>query len=486
MKRVKYSIYILAAIVLAGTACKKSFLEIDPQQNTDVAQTVTDVPSTRAAVNGIYALLQSANSYGRTASLIPDLMSDNLQISVINANRYQPQDQYAMAANDGMATNLWNNLYQVVANANLVIEKGEPLEVPVADTAEKRKLVGQAYALRAFGYFSLVRFFAQPYNFSAGATHLGVPITLKTATDKSGVVALGRNSVKENYDQIIKDLDSAVSKLNTDTAATSTSSKTRFNYFGGLALLSRVYLYKEDYAKAIDAANKVIDRKKYTLLPGATLVADFRKQSNAETIFEVAFTATDNNSTDALGYFYAQGGYGDAIATDTMYKIYTAADARRGFITRSRRTGTGGENPANIVNKYNNITTYEENLKVLRLAEVYLNRAEAYAYSNQDNLARADLNVITTRGDAAATVPGTLAGDDLKAAILVERRKEFAFEGHRLFDLTRRKQTFTKTRRGTITFIVNAPENKTILPIPQREMDANPAIKGQQNPGYGN
>jgi len=77
-----------------------------------------------------------------------------------------------------------------------------------------------------------------------------------------------------------------------------------------------------------------------------------------------------------------------------------------------------------------------------------------------------------------------VTGDDLKKAILNERRKEFAFEGHRLFDLTRLKQTFIKTRRGSTTFTIVAPENRTIMPIPQRELDANPKMAGQQNPGY--
>jgi hypothetical protein len=485
MKRIKYSLYILAAVLISGTACKKSFLEIDPQQNTDVAQSIVDVSSMRAAVNGIYSLLQSANSYGRSATLFPDLMADNAQISVLNANRYLPQDQYTVASNDGMVSSLWNNLYAVVANANLVLQKGEALAVPAVDTAEKRRLLGQAYALRSLGYFNLVRFFSQPYNYSADASHLGVILTLQTATEKSGAVAAPRSTVKQTYDQIIKDLDSAMSKMSADTTVTAASSRTRFNYFGAQALLSRVYLYKQDYAKVIDLTTKLLDKKKYTLLTRVNFVADLKKQNNVESIFEVANTLTDNLGNDALGYFYSQGGYGDAIATDTMYKIYKSTDIRRDFVTRSRRTGTGGENPANIVNKYANLN-FDENLKVLRLAEIYLNRAEAYANSNQEDLARADMNTIIGRSDTdpASQLTAAVTGPALLTAILVERRKEFAFEGHRLFDLTRTKQTFTKTRRGTITFIVNSPENRTILPIPQREMDANPQLAGQQNPGY--
>lgn len=485
MKRVKIYFTSLVLIALTVVSCKKEFLEIDPKQNTDAGKAITDIAGLRAAVTGVYSLLQSADNYGRTSTLLPDLMADNLYISVLNANRYQPQDQYVTSANDGMATGLWNNLYTVVANSNLIIEKGPGITIAAADTAEKRRLVGQAYALRALAYFDLARFFAQPYNFTADASHLGVPVLTTTSTDKSNIAAPARNTVKQTYDQIISDLNSAINNLSSYTSTSSTA-KGKFNLYGAQALLSRVYLYKGDWQGAADMASAVISANKYTLLPRATFVDDFKKQYNSESIFEVANTTTDNLSTNSIGYFFNQSGYGDALATDGLYNSYSSTDVRKGFMTRSKRSGSGGENPANIVNKYSNVSTFDENLKVIRLAELYLNRAEANAHLGKEDLARTDVNVIIGRSnsDATALVPLTTTGSALLTAILNERRKELAFEGHRLFDLTRNKLSFTKIRRGGIAIEVTYPNNKTILPIPQRELDANPNIRGQQNPGY--
>ena len=483
MKKIQIYFSFLLMLTIIATSCKKDFLEIDPKQNTDVGQTITDIAGMRAAINGIHSLLQSSNYYGRTLTLLPDLMADNEQISILNANRYQPQDQYVTTANDGMTSGLWNSLYSVVANANLMIQKAPDVTVANSDTAEKRRLIGQAYALRGMAYFDLVRFFAQPYNFTTDASHLGVPLVTTTSTDRSGIVSPPRSTVKQVYDQITSDLTKAISNL---SSYTSTSAKGRFNLYGAQALLSRVYLYKEDWQGVIIMTSAVIGANKYSLLPRATFVEDFKKQYNSESIFEVANTATDNLSTNSIGYFYNQGGYGDAIATDGIYNAYPSTDVRKNFMTRGKRSGSGGENPANIVNKYSNITTFEENIKVIRLAEMYLNRAEAYAKSGQEPLAIADVNRIISRSDTdpLSLVPGTTTGAALVTAILNERRKELAFEGQRLFDLTRNKISFTKISRGGISIAVNYPENKAILPIPQSELDANSNIRSQQNPGY--
>ncbi|WP_298710040.1 RagB/SusD family nutrient uptake outer membrane protein [Chitinophaga sp.] len=480
MRTIKNTIYALLAGTMVLSSCGKDFLTLEPQQNTEVSVAIRDLQGMRAALNGLYSTLQSASYYGRTASILPDLMSDNAQIAVSNSNRYLAQDQYVTASNDAQVSGLWNNLYVVVANANLLIEKGEALQLPVADTAEQRYLLGEAYALRALAYFDLARFFSQPYNYTADASHLGAPIVLRSSTTKEGVLSPSRNTVKQTYDQVIADLQTAIVKLN---RRTSTTVRARFNQYGAKALLSRVYLYTGEWEKVIPLCNDVLaaGASAYSLIPASTLLGDFLKQNNPEVIFEVANTATDYNTTDALGYFYDQAGYGDMLATAGLYNSYTATDVRRGFITRGRR---GSDNPAHIVGKYTRKP--EENVKLIRLAEVYLNRAEAYAQLGEWENAVDDANVTIARADSdpASLLPNTLTGEPLIEAVLAERRKELAFEGQRLFDLTRYKKSFGKIRRGGATINVTYPMNKAILPIPLREMDANRGLTGQQNPGY--
>ena len=118
---------------------------------------------------------------------------------------------------------------------------------------------------------------------------------------------------------------------------------------------------------------------------------------------------------------------------------------------------------------------------MIRLSEVYLNRAEAHARSGNDAGAQADLNLIRQR--ALATAPDvTLTGSDLLDEILIERRRELCYEGHRLFDITRHKQGVVRVDNTGDTANYSYPGNYFIFPIPQPEMDLNPNIT--QNPGY--
>lgn len=464
MKKLLY-LYIILIV-----SCNKSFLEVNPQQQTDAGEAIKDIASTRAAINGAYSLMQSVNLYGRTTPLLPDVMSDNVLISKKNQNRYLSYDQYITTANEGYGTSQWNQLYRVIANANLIISKAETISYPASDLPEAQHIIGEAYALRALAHFELVRFYAMPYNYTAAASHLGVPVVTKSGTSKEGVISPKRNTVQETYAQIILDFNKAMTNMPAVPVGFKASMKGKMSYFGAKALLARVQLYKEDYLAADSLANDVITRGGFSLIARDKLVEDSKKQNSSEAIFEIQFNTLDNLGSDALVNIYWQSGsYGDALATENLYNTYTATDVRRGFITKGKRSG--GEDPAWLVTKYTNNTNFEEPVRVIRLAEVYLIRAEARAHTTREVLACTDVNSVAGRADAT-WVPLVATGTALYDAILLQRRKELAFEGHRLFDLTRTKQSFTKYR-STTTIAVNYPHLKTILPIPLAEMKVN-------------
>lgn len=466
-------------------SCTKGFLDTTPQQSTSLDKVIVDLPSTRGAINGIYSLMKSADYYGRTMFVNADLMADNGYISKKNSGRYLPNDQYAVTNNDSRVRAAWNQLYLLVANANILIEKGTALELPASEEPEKKHILGEAYAMRALAFFDLARTYAQPYNFTADASHLGIPVVTKTVPDNNNIISPKRNTTKETYQQIVNDLQSAIGLLTAAPIGFSASNKGKITLNGAKALLSRVYLYMGDWEKAETMATEVIGANKYTLLTREKLLTDFGLQNNSETIFEVHYLTTDNLGSDQLTNFTLQSGsYGDLLATDNLYNAYDAADARRGFLIKSKRSGSGGENPAVIINKYTNITTFEEGIKIMRLAEVYLNRAEARAMQpGKEADAVADIDVIKKRAFATPT-PTTETGAALLELIRNERRRELPFEGHRMFDLTRWKQSFTKYRSGTVTIAVDYPNQKTIMPIPLSEINANKNI--EPNPGYGN
>lgn len=478
-KTYTYGIMILLTGLFA--ACSKDFLDLKPDQSAETGKAIRDLPGLRSATSGVYSLMQGANYYGRTMPLLPDLRSDNSFISVINSNRYRNQDQYIVTANDVYTTDSWNTLYSVVANANMVIARGPNVSLlpSSTDSVEAKQLVAEAYAIRGLAFFDLSRMYAQPYNFTPDASHMGVPIV--TVTNIDSVQSPSRSSMKDTYAQIINDLRTAIRKF--EESGTTAFASGRINVYSAKALLARVLLYKEDWAGAATLATDVINSGKYSLLDRDKLVSNFKMTGNGETIFEIINTPVDNAGTDGLGYLFSQDGYGDVLATNNIYNIYAGGDVRRNFLKKSKRAGNGGENPANVITKYSDVSAFSEGIKVIRLAELYLIRAEAQTHLGKAPEAQADLNVVAQRADRDA-LPVTVTGQELLDAVQLERRKELAFEGHRLFDLIRTKQSFVKYLASDKIIPVVWPSTKVILPIPQRELDANPNIRNQQNEGY--
>ncbi|RYZ92596.1 MAG: RagB/SusD family nutrient uptake outer membrane protein, partial [Sphingobacteriaceae bacterium] len=290
-------IFYASLMAVSLTACKKDFLEINPEQQLAVNQVIVDLPTTRAAVMGTYTMLQSAAYYGRSVVVLPDLLADNMYISRKNSNRYTSYDQYITTTNDGTASSSWNIMYRTIVNANVIIEKGQKLQVAQTEQAEVSHLIGEAYTLRALAHFDLLRLYVAPYNSTAGASHIGVPVLSNSGTSKEDIINPKRNTVKEGYTQIVDDLKKAIALMPTTPVGFTASNRGHISHYAAKALLARVYLYMEDWANAELMATDVITGNKYNLLTNANLVSgstNFRTQNNTESIFEVLYSTTSN------------------------------------------------------------------------------------------------------------------------------------------------------------------------------------------------
>ncbi|MFN5021027.1 MAG: RagB/SusD family nutrient uptake outer membrane protein, partial [bacterium] len=255
------------------------------------------------------------------------------------------------------------------------------------------------------------------------------------------------------------------------------------------------------------------------------MVQDFRTPNNNESIFEVTNNTNDNPGTDSYAYLSSQAGYGELLGTSAamnskstgttlttfrgLYDSYTPTDVRRQFVALGDRNSLGGEKNVPLCLKYTNIVTYLENIKVMRIAEMYLSRGEALARlavlnNNAASLTSslADINLIRKSRDTAsstrpftasllATPPtGTLRATAFIDSIIVERRKEFALEGQRIFDLNRTKTNYVKinsagnaaSRLIQYTATTSSYYYRTILPIPVTQVQNNP--KMVQNEGF--
>jgi starch-binding outer membrane protein, SusD/RagB family len=490
------------------------------------------MPTARAAVNGLYSLMQSYSYYGRDAMVIPEVLSDNMTRSVKTGNRYTGMNTMTHTATDANVSRMWSQIYRVITNANAIIANESKLLgiATTLETAEVKQMVGEAYAVRAMAYFDLAKFFSRPLTHTPDGSHLSVPLVLKPITNVTEVVYPKRNTAAEVYAQIEKDIQEALIRLNTtgdviiNGAANSAFFKIRFNRWGVLALRARVAVYKEDWATAVAAASAVINSNRYSLLPYTTLFSSFQTVGNLESIFEVSNNATDNPGTDSYAYLCSQLGYGECLATRQsmnsrstgttlttfkgLYEAYTPTDARRRFVELGNRNSIGGEVNVPLCLKYTNISNYAENIKVFRLAEMYLSRGEALAriaLQTGDaaalNASLTDVNLIRRSRDTATTTRlfaatlgtppvGSITAVAYVDSIIVERRKEFALEGQRLFDLNRTKTSYVKinsagnglSRLVQYTATTSSYYYRTILPIPISQVQNNPNMV--QNEGF--
>lgn len=474
---------------LAFASCKKAFFDLQPTNSVALTSAVKSEADLNAVTNGLYNSLRSVNLFGRTLIVKGDLMGDDVYLKTGNSGRYLwARDYNATAANADME-GTWNSAYGAIKNANTVIGAN------LASSAIVDELKGEAYAIRALMHFELVKNFAKPYTVDPNA--LGVPLVTKF--DQNALPT--RNTVKEVYQQIVSDLNQAYTlvKLNpgqsftiSSTNTTRTKNTSYITKYGVKALLARVYQHMGDWTNAKDAALDVINNGGYTLTDTTGYNNYWKNPASrtdkVETIFEVSSDISGNLGTNSLSAFYDQfgGGYGDVWVTTEHYNQYSATDIRSRVIRTSTTVSPG--NTVYTIYKYQNNTNAadKDDTKVIRYADVLLILAEAYANLNDEANARLRLNEVAKKRDPVFA-GYTSSGAQLINDIIAERRKEFAFEGLRFWDFTRLNlpiPNHTKSQFPTVISPITTDNNRRINAIPQTEIDANPNIKPQQNPGY--
>jgi len=451
-------------------SCKKSFVELDPPTSLTPSQALGTEADLQVALRGVYSGLRGVDFFGRSIPVWGDIMADNCYQSALNTNRYTFFNDYSATkgatAGDGNVLGLWTSAYNVILRCNNIISSS------VASNANVDEYKGEAYAVRALSYFELVRYFAKPY--TDDPTALGVPIV----TTYDPEYKPGRSKVSDVYALILDDLNKGFNLMT--TAKFSNSSQ--MSKYAARALQAKVYLTMGDKTNAKTAALDVINNSGFTSLTAANHAGYWAgvtfRTDKVETLFEVSSDAVSNLAFDELAYIYSQAGnYGDLLCSDDLYALYSATDVRKALYATGTRAGV----PAVFVNKIPTYNPDPSDRKVIRMSEVYLIAAEASLPSNEAD-ALTYVNFITSRRGAT---PIASTGAQLFEDIITERRKELAFEGDRFLDMQRLKRDISRSANypassRTIPYTVF----RRLFPIPQTEVDANPQIRSQQNPGY--
>lgn len=452
----KFGLYFSGLVLaLMLPACEKN-VDIEPPTAIDAAAGFSTRQDVDAALVGCYNSLQSPNYHGLRFFLFGDLYTDN----VIHTGTFPSFAQIANKAilpDNVEVTNMWNQAYSGINRCNNVIASAPNISDPAFNNAAA---IAEARCLRAFHYMSLLSYFGgSETGFNKGGG-LGVPIIQRPTLSPADAAPQARATEDDVWTFILADLDNAIANL---PNAVGTG---RLNKRAATALKARAHLYRGEYAAAEAAANEVITTGGYTLVPGATYTDLYLKKNSSESIWELQFDANNTNQIAFFFYPTSAGGRNEVSASAGLRTAHTATDVR--LPVNVIASGS----LANKTQKYSRIAG-DDNVIMVRLAEMYLIRAEARLWQNKVTEALEDLNVITARANSGAETSTDVA--TILDRIVLERRLEFAHEGaHRYFDLRRLNRL--STIGITQTF-------RNLWPLPQREVLTSEGVI-TQNPGY--
>jgi hypothetical protein len=464
MKANKIILYIFFVALFAS--CENE-LDIDPKQTEDASITLGTEGGITNILTGTYALAANGNAYGGRILLYADLLGVSGSLSTTDLRWRgtfgELRQMYikTMLSDNVIIEGTYSRCYEIINAANTVIENVDK----VKDPAKQTRMIGEASFLKSLAYFDLVRFFAKPYVSGQANTQLGVVIRPNAIYNFNVDLSKERSTVDEVYKVIIDGLNLAYTNLPADNTFYA-------DKYAAKALLARVYLQQGNYAEARDAANDVIENSGHGL--SQTYAAAFNHDTDqTEDVFAIQITK-QTGLNDANTFYQSEdngGRGGDFSIRDHYLEKFSSTDDRATF---------NYENEANGRILTSKFTDQFSDVTIIRLAEMYLIRAEANLRQGTavGNTPLDDINTIRSRANA----------DDLSAVtiddILLERELELGMEGFLIHDIKRTKRSIDVSEDGDGSSLLLYDANNLVFPIPLSETDANKKIT--QNPGYNN
>jgi starch-binding outer membrane protein, SusD/RagB family len=444
--------YISVLLLMFAASC--DVLDVQPYHSIPAELAITDANQLEGAIIGCYDAFQSGGYYGLNYLVFGDLPSDNLSHVGITVT-WSDFDNNTILADNGLVESTWASIYNALGRVNNVIDQIPLISENTLSEEEKTQALAELHFLRALAHYDLMRLFGP------------IPLRNKAVTSDEESLNPGRNSINDVLLLINSDLDYAIEHL------PSSIIKARASQAAAQALKARVLLHQYNITQsnalleqAIDNATAVIDH------PSLQLVAEyadlFSGEPNTESVFELVYSDQDRNLIARYFAHTSLNGRYEFAPTPNYLNAFETEDVRDTIIKYA------GSAP--YATKFNDVAAGTDPVYVLRLAEMYLIRAEAASLLERPTSGiMDDINVIRERAGLTAVSISSYTG--LLLEVEAQRRKEFAFEGHRWFDLVR-------TGRALAVLDNVTHVNQTLFPIPQAEIIANNNPEMYQNEGY--
>jgi hypothetical protein len=458
----KRNFYIILFTLLFQSSCHQ-VLEPQPVDILSDELVLNEVADVRNVEIGLYSAFRDIVP---STVIAGDLTSDNLihngtfsQYREISVKRITP-------ANASCAF-LYESIYNTVYVANFILERLP--KVSGVSNAERERVTATAHFLRGYAYFIGANTFG------------GIPkvTTISISANKN----IPRSSKEEILAFVLEDYTAAQDHLPSSTVNAGFASKYALD-----AALARYHLYLQNWTLADKFATDIIGSKVYSL--DTAYASIVTKDYPNESIFEADYSLIDDPGTNAnIGLNNLFVSRREIIPSNQIISALSSIEAGVPRIDSLDRITSIKFNSKNLVGsdngwsvaKYGTADQNNNNVMVFRLGEMYLIRAEARAHLNKftgANSAQSDINILRKRADAPLVNPSS--ENEALQLIEEERRYELAFEGHRWYDLVR------TGRAAQVMSVFSSNWNSTyeLWPIPQREIQNNPALVGNQNPGY--
>jgi starch-binding outer membrane protein, SusD/RagB family len=458
-----FRIYLPLLITLLAVMSCDNYLDVQPKETIPDTNPIFDKTSAEQAVRAMYnKFYYGAASYsenGTTSGGSPSFEAIGY-LSGGNVKWTGSQSQIAefekhrVNAENSTVSSTWTNIYRVVNLANNVLARVPQVTGdPKLTDALRNQYLGEAYFIRALAYFDLARVWG------------GVPIITKPTIVATDNVGIGRGTVEEAYAQVLSDLEAAEPLLPETTDRYRATCKTVW------ALRARYHLYQREWALAEGYADKLIaDQANYKLVgPYNSFFFPATVRGSVESVFEIFFNGTTEiNNHFTSWQIQANGGTRQWAPSDEIVTLLNNPDIGGNRNTLIAKDASG--------NWYNNLYYRKPGADpafVIRIAELYLIRAEARANLEKLTEAVEDLDAVRQRAGLSGSTATTQ--EEILDAIALERRVEFAFEHHRWFDLVR-------TDRAADVLSIE-DKGRYVMPIPAAErlvditLDQNDAYK---------
>lgn len=504
MKKIKITLLSLLACL---SSCNMDKFPYNANEETLAIQSASDCRSYR---NGLYVNFRTL--FSGSYLMYPIVQGDELHAVAGYSNSGGDAYSWNLHSSSWMFDAYWSAYYGVIASCNFLIPECEKLlndeEISEDDKALISLYMGEAYFLRAFSYNEMAIRYCKDYEPSYAATELGLPLVTVYRPSANGADYPGRSSMEDTYKRITDDITKA-EELITTSGSKNSPYVTKDVV---AAFKARVALEMHDYENAASIASSLINSATYSMDDvnngGKNSFATMWKDdSGTEVLWQIQ---CDNNQPAGSTITYFLGiveGALDYVPTSYIINdLYdTENDMRFDVYFKTLNVSTpSGDGELYALNKYPGNVAYNpgglrEKLfnspKIIRMAEMYLIAAEAYAEDNDETNANKYLNKLRKLRISGWNDQTYTAGN-LKSEIRKERLREMVGEGTRITDLKRwhlgvsrasaqnSAMTYLPGNSTTENLSVEADDYRMVWAIPQAEMDVNPQLKGQQNPGY--